>query len=1061
MKSGIEIVSASAGSGKTYKLATLLEQELAAERVRPENVIATTFTRRAAAELQSRARRHLLTAGRADDAQALAAARIGTVHAVCGRIVSDYAFELGLSPDLGVLDEVAAKVAFRRALTRVIETSPEADALDEVARRFGATAPRGARQKEWKRASQLVYDWRAAVGDILEHARMNGLHPDRFAQCAQDSIEGIRQLLSAPAGTAEQADRALIEGLEAFVEQAPCEGDATKATIKAVESAKGYLPRLRRGATLPWVDWVRLLKLAPGKKSASAIEALHIAAGAFDWHPRLHADLDTLITGTFAVAARAARTYAEYKRVRGVMDFGDHEVLALRALRMPEVREQLSAELELALVDEFQDTSPLQLAIFLELASLAPRSVWVGDQKQSIYAFRGADPALMDAVIKGVLGNAQPETLGTSYRSRPQLVRVCSELFAHSFVPQGIGPAQVRLEPALAVEPEGLGPCIERWVLDTKNKDGDTGSVAGLVEDLLADPSVRVRDPHSGHVRPVRPGDVAVVCRYNDTCDRMAHALAGRNIHADLRRTGLLRTLEAMLAMAGLALFVAPRNRAAAAQVVRLHQEDPNDPSWLEDVLTSGDTDPLLAHPVVERILQARRRNPHAGPLVALDLVLEALQVREAALRWGNSAMRLANLDALRDHAAALVGRTDDEGQSTTPSGLLDGLRALDGGEDGQALLGDGEGVVVTTWHASKGLEWPITVLFEISAGERFHPFDVQPVAAPGEFSFDKPLEDRWVRFWPNPYGGQKKGVPLMERLETHPAMQVAIDKTRSETLRVLYVGMTRARDRLILAGREGQLPGSDLKALVDDTGEPLITEPAPSPGLTQWAGEKLEVALRRGSPKDELQDAPTPGSAPQAPGPQTHPDAFLSPSAVEEEGSVIEVQEIGPGLQLLGEPDMQSLGEALHGFLAADRGDLDQAARLALATGLLRRWGVDEHLAPEAALQASDALRNWANTTHPNATWKRELPMQHRFEAGTILRGTADLVLMSDDHIAVIDHKSYADARPKALQKAAATAGQLKAYAGALEAATAIPTITTWVHLPVAGLMVRVTSVA
>jgi hypothetical protein len=153
----------------------------------------------------------------------------------------------------------------------------------------------------------------------------------------------------------------------------------------------------------------------------------------------------------------------------------------------------------------------------------------------------------------------------------------------------------------------------------------------------------------------------------------------------------------------------------------------------------------------------------------------------------------------------------------------------------------------------------------------------------------------------------------------------------------------------------------------------------------------------------------------------------------------------------------MQSIGEALHGFFASDRPELGESARLELARGLLRRWGVAEHLTPEQALQASDALRRWADTRYTGASWHRELPMQHRLPVGTVMRGVADLALLRTSDAAIVDHKSYAEARPDAIVKAAAAAAQLRLYADALRAARGFAEISTWVHLPLAGIVVRV----
>ena len=115
--------------------------------------------------------------------------------------------------------------------------------------------------------------------------------------------------------------------------------------------------------------------------------------------------------------------YQEFKKKRGLIDFVDQEQLLLKALDLPDVSNVLQEELDLLLVDEFQDTSPIQLALFLKLAEAATETVFVGDVKQAIYGFRGSDPELMQAVLKTVeKEGGRKEVLGKSYRSRGHLV---------------------------------------------------------------------------------------------------------------------------------------------------------------------------------------------------------------------------------------------------------------------------------------------------------------------------------------------------------------------------------------------------------------------------------------------------------------------------------------------------------------------------------------------------------------------------------------------------------------------------------------------------------------
>ena len=135
----------------------------------------------------------------------------------------------------------------------------------------------------------------------------------------------------------------------------------------------------------------------------------------------------------FEFAARTLTLYQERKGERGLLDFVDLEQFTLELLPQPAVAEVIREEFDLLVVDEFQDTNPIQLALFIGLAALVKRgAVWVGDVKQAIYGFRGSDPALMDAVLASVASERMP-TLGITYRARPELVQIFNDLFIPAF----------------------------------------------------------------------------------------------------------------------------------------------------------------------------------------------------------------------------------------------------------------------------------------------------------------------------------------------------------------------------------------------------------------------------------------------------------------------------------------------------------------------------------------------------------------------------------------------------------------------------------------------------
>src|SRR5262249_51903936 len=157
---------------------------------------------------------------------------------------------------------------------------------------------------------------------------------------------------------------------------------------------------------------------------------------------------------------------------------------------------------------------------------------------------------LMDAAVETILAGTEPETLARSWRSRPGLVALTSDVFARGFARHGVPASRVHLEAASSEDAVELGPVAERWRLPAKNMTPGAGYLAAAVRDLLPDPTVQGRDRASGTVRALRPGDVAVLCYQNATCASLARELAALGVRAVLARAGLMATPEALLVLA-------------------------------------------------------------------------------------------------------------------------------------------------------------------------------------------------------------------------------------------------------------------------------------------------------------------------------------------------------------------------------------------------------------------------------------------------------------------------------------------------------------------------------
>lgn len=1045
MKADITFISAGAGSGKTHRLTELLHRELTTGAMRPSGVIATTFTRKAATELRERVREHLLKQGNFQLANAMGQARIGTVNSVCGQLVARFAFEVGMSTEQLVLEEVQAGVLLGKAIDAVLE-GPALGELLAIARRLG-----------------LEEDWKEALQTLVNQIRSNDIPLAAVAGFASANADDLLQHFPKPSTQDLDAEiqRAIQFALPDIESIARSGGK--KNTNKYLDLVTAFSRNLARDAA-PWGDWAKLAKEAPEAALRQKIEPIAELAGRFAEHPRLHADLRRYLTLMFDLAARSLSSYAGLKQELGALDFADQEHQLLGLLDHPEVAAVLDDELDLLMVDEFQDTSPIQLALFLKLARFAKKVYWVGDIKQAIYGFRGSDTELMQSIL-----GAQPdlggkkEVLPSSWRSRPELVHLVNAVFSHAFA-NTLPREEVELKP---VRSEVLdGPVIANWLLGGKNADDEASALAVGVRRLVAS-GRQVHDKSNKCIRAVRYGDIAILSRSHDGVKAIAAALSEQGIPVATAQPGLLSTPEATLALACLRRLNDPGDTVATAEIVSL--ADGIEPEvWVADRLQylekGAEADLWLeqaaeghpAHPLLEAIANLRTTLPVLAPKEALATVMATCGVSGRVVRWAadpdRARMRLANLESLLD----LAGQYEDlcrSGQhAASVSGLILWLGELAGQEKDNQAEPAIDAVKVMTHHAAKGLEWPVVVLTNLSANikDRLWSISAQSLSA---FEAENPLANRFIRYWPWPFGLQQK-VAVADEIALTPMAEQFRASAIEEAKRLLYVSMTRARDVMVLARSSRKTSGEWL----DSVEAPWLLPGVGAESISLPDGEQIAADFWVLDPTDDA-DAQA-GSVDRAlywfPAGSRQPPRMpliFSPSTAEKKAAtVLEKCLIGERIPVAGGVDMSILGEAIHACIALSFSDRNAPVTERDVSNILTGFCVAEFLSPSAVLRQIQAFHAWLKTRWPGARPYAEIAVRSVRESGQVLNGRIDLLLETNDGWILIDHKSSLLSPDHWEGLAVDYGAQIDAYAKAVEQGSEKKIKESWLFLPVAG---------
>jgi ATP-dependent exoDNAse (exonuclease V) beta subunit len=814
------VVEAAAGTGKTTEMVDRLVNVLAEGRGTVESIAALTFTEKAAGELKLRLRAGLEDArqraaqgsaqrARLEDAIArLEEARLSTIHGFCNDLLHERPVEAGVDPRFEVLTEPQAHAlyaqAFKSWLDEKLEDPPEG--LRRALRRRAAFD--GDPVERLQRAGWQLADWRdfrtpwqrrpfdrtAAIGELV------------------DRLHEIRDALASSCTSTADTLYSDLWPLRRLSDDVKSRERVVARDHDGLESALIDLLR-ERNFTRPRTGQVRNYKGAIGR---DAIVAAHgeLLAALEAFKRDADADLAALLQHELL---DPVDRYRDLKTRVAALDFVD---LLLRARDLVrdrrDVRADLQARLTHIFVDEFQDTDPLQAEILLLLASSDPAiDRWqdvapapgklfiVGDPKQSIYRFRRADVGTYQAVKDQLLARgATCVYLRTSFRATPEIQHFVNAAFAPAmktdpaalqadYVPLAEFRDAIPDQPAVVALPVPK-PYGYRGFTKTAVDESTPDAVAAFIAWLLTESGFQVTEREQPAPVPVSARHVCLLFR------RFVH------FGADVTRP-YVQALEARgiphLLVGGRSFHLREEVESLRTALAAIE--------WPDDELSVYATlkGPLFAigdEELVEYRQRWRRLHPYRVPRE--DVPPQLVPVAEA-LRLLRSLHGLRNyrpveetvnrlLTATRAHAAfvlrpwgeqalanvlrvAELARTYEAGGGISFRGFVEQLREEAEGEAPEAPIVEesSDGVRMMTVHKAKGLEFPIVVLADITAGISGNP---------GRF-VDPPRGLCALRL-----GGWQPWDVI-----DHEDEELARD--RAEGIRVAYVAATRARDLLVV----------------------------------------------------------------------------------------------------------------------------------------------------------------------------------------------------------------------------------------------------------------------
>ena len=991
-------VSAGAGSGKTYRLTQDIAQMISDGKCQAEEIILTTFTEAAAKELREKVRSTLYSKGLYQAAMNIDNAAIGTIHSIAYQFVSRYWYLLGISANVSIMDTDGSKFCISQSLAS-LPTEEDLWLFDTICRSFNLTIPQTSQLDLgfWKRELKNIIDKTVELcidEQKLELAKeeskkllnevIQWSHFNISSDIISEVINRLNPIFDTIASNAKKDKEEKRKELEDSISElkkydGKIDGFPFAKLISIAQSYSIYNSKLAKYIQKDFSDSVLYFTELVDKLPHSV---------------QVRSLVENYIDAIFRLAIQWKNEYEEFKRKRCLLDFGDLLQKFDELLKKEEVIADIQSRYKVAFVDEFQDCSPLQVQSFERLSELMEHSIWVGDIKQAIYGFRGTNTELIKSIIDKVElkndGN-KLDNLKNCWRSNETIVNLVNNIFCEKVFHDLLKDELIRLDMPNRTENDPPAPQereLQHMHFVCGRKEDVPEALVEKVEEFISNGTFK-------------PNEIAILYRYNSDVAKCTKALKERGIAYNARFDSETNDVESstddISSFINAVVSFAARgdNELSKAIIanriergystselltdrIQYLESDNNEQDWLSDLNIIG------------RISDIRKAIGNQSVSAAIETIVVELNLTDLIKRIYPTAPAYNYCSALESKAATYEGMCDNFGMSSTLVGFVEYLK-----EHPIEYPGDDNGVSVMTYHKSKGLEWPCVILCSLHKV----PVDAKKTFF-GVLTYNTEA-DTLLRLVPTAIKGFTSS--MMERFEENDFFKQIRCATINEAKRLMYVGMTRPKEQLILT-TYGSKSGDDwLTSIGCDPMDSHSTASVINWGKTNWkhiAGNYVLPELYENTA--DVAEFPVLKQPTERP---SFDIKFVSPSKAKNTKPQYTVEQYATFADRISASAADgcdnTIGNFIHHAMCLWNGDKGIIDVLAKAYGV--KVDVD------TIVTSITQFWSWMEKTYGKATHvDRELPFSFVNESAQVVTGEIDLVYQTAQGDILVDYKTY-----------------------------------------------------